>query len=109
MTATLPTDANNNPIPVLKPVLGNTFEVDATAASARIANPLTTNAFGVYATTDCFIKIGDSSVTASGSDYGVFIPSGAYREYSKANVDTHIAVIKAAGADDGKLWVNGLQ
>lgn len=103
----MPTDANYHPIPVLAPANGSAYEIAVTETSAINADDINEDIAGFYTTTDCFIKFGASDVVASESDYDVFLPAGSYREYSAKAL--FIAAIKATGADDGTVYINGLK
>lgn len=104
----LPTDANNNPMPVLKPTGGSDFEIGVSGTTARNGSAFNTDVVGVYAETSVFIKLGDATVEAASDDYDAFIPEGGYREFSVKGI-THIAAIRSDGTDAAKVYINGLK
>ena len=61
-----PKDDNNNAIPILPLKPGGGQSVAIAAASAR-STAVTTQAVTLHATANCFVEIGDSTVTASTS------------------------------------------
>ena len=61
-----PKDDNNNPIPILPLKASGGQKVSIAAASAR-STAVTTQAVTLHATANCFVEIGDSTVTASTS------------------------------------------
>lgn len=100
-----PTDSKLNPIPVLKPVNGSDYELDVTGTAARTPK-IPEKVVSVYAEKACFIKLGASDVTASSSDYNVFLPDGSYREYHLSGGD-YISAIQSS--ESGKLYISGLE
>ena len=104
----LPTDTNNNPIPVLRmrPGLAQTIAVTSTSARNATALDAATRVIGLYATVPMFVRLGNSSVTATTSDH--YLPADTYMDISVAGSNTqsytHIAAIRASS--DGTLYVS---
>ncbi len=104
----LPTDTNNNPIPVLRPRPGFAQTVAVTAAAARNTNAFdtATRVIGVYATVPMFIRLGNNTVTATTSDH--YLPADTYMDIAVAGSATqtygYIAAIRASS--DGTLYIS---
>lgn len=104
----LPADTNNNPIPVLRPRPGYAQTVAVTATSARNATAFDaiTRVIGVYATVPMFIRLGNSSVTATTADH--YLPADTYMDISVAGGAAqsygYVAAIRASS--DGTLYVS---
>lgn len=92
MTTLLPQDANNNPIPALRPRNGGAHTVQAGTISARnaIAFDPQTKVASLYATGDIFIRLGGANVEASASDH--FFPAHTYYDIALGNA-SHLATI----------------
>ncbi len=99
MSTLMPCDSNENPIPVLRLRDGGAHKITVTATSARNATAFhaETKIVGLYATGPVFIKMGNSAVTATGTDH--YFPGGMYYDLSVGGGDvaqyTHIAAIRA--------------
>lgn len=101
-------DANQNIVPLMRPITGSDYEIDVTGTAAENSSPIVQKAVGLYAETSMFIKCGKTdSVTAADDDYDVFLPAGSYREYEMGTLQ-YISAVKRTGAADGKLYINGL-
>ena len=61
-----PKDDNNNPIPILPLKASGGQKVSIAAASAR-STAVTTQAVTLHANCNCYVEVGDSTVTASTS------------------------------------------
>ena len=61
-----PKDDNNNPIPILPLKASGGQKVSIAAASAR-STAITTQAVTLHANCNCYVEVGDSTVTASTS------------------------------------------
>ena len=61
-----PKDDNNNPIPIL-PLKASGGQSVAIGAGSLRSTAVTTQAVTLHATANCFVEIGDSTVTASTS------------------------------------------
>ena len=109
MATLLPRDDDNIPIPALSLRPNGAHAISATVASQRNATPFApdTRVVGLYATEPVFVRLGDSTATATASDH--YFPAGVYYDVSLGNAKTakatHIAVIKA-GTTDGTLYVS---
>ena len=102
-----PKDDNNNPIPILPLKASGGQKVTIGAASAR-STAVSTQAVTLHANCNCFVEIGDSTVTASAST-SHYLPE--LQTYDVATgilfgtVDTkHIAVIRDTA--DGVLFIS---
>lgn len=84
----LPTDVNSRPIQTLSPVEHQVGTV-STGAALRLVIPADTQVIRVASTVDCYMKLGDSGVTATSSD-AVF-PIGV-EVFSKKEY-THISLL----------------
>jgi hypothetical protein len=104
----LPTDTNNNPIPVMRLRPGFAQSIAVTASSARntTAFDSLTRVIGVYATVPMFVRLGNSSVTATVTDH--YLPADTYMDIAIAGSATqsytNIAAIRAVS--DGILYVS---
>lgn len=108
MSTKLPTDSNNNPIPVLRLKSGGAHRIITSGSSARNATAFgpDTRVIGIYATQDVYIRLGTSSVTAAGTDH--FFPAGVYYDVALgadgASQATHIAALQVSAA--GSLYIS---
>jgi len=108
MSTLLPVDTDNNPIQALRLRPGLAQSVTVTATSARNATALdaATRIIGIYATVPIFVRLGNSSVTATTSDH--YIPADTYMDISVAGNSTqsytHIAAVRASS--DGTLYIS---
>lgn len=102
----LPLDSNGIPIDIFRPKPGGAQQIAFTGTSARQATAFATDriAVAIYATRDCFIKTGDSTVVATTGDH--FIPAGFYTTLALKG-HTHLAVISAG--TNGTLYVSELE
>lgn len=75
---------------------GDTTSVTSSSASIAIAS----ESCRVYSTTACYLKSGDSTVTASSSDYDIYLPALVTYDISVGS-DTHLAAIRDSA--DGTL------
>lgn len=75
-----------------------------TATSARNTTAITSALTTVHCTQDVYLKLGDSSVVASSSDYDIHIVAGQYF-YIRTNGATHMAAVRVSA--DGVFYVNG--
>lgn len=101
MPTILPKDAGYNAIQCLRLRAGKAHSVSVAAETARNATAFDseTRVVSVYATGPCFIKSGDSSVTAATTDH--YLPAGTLMYLSLGNADQggrhdHFAVIRAS-------------
>ncbi len=101
----LPVDGNGNPIDILRLKSGGAQQVSFTNSSARQSVAFAADRVGisVYATKDCFIRTGESAVTAANTDH--FLPAGFYTTIALKG-HTHIAVIRSA--ENGTLYISEL-
>lgn len=101
----LPVDGNGNPIDVMRLKSGGAQQISFTNSSARQTNAFSSDrvAISVYATKDCFIRTGDNTVTAAGTDH--FLPAGFYTTIALKG-HTHIAVIRSV--ENGTLYISEL-
>jgi hypothetical protein len=102
----LPVDENGNAIDAMRLRQGGAQKIAFNATSARqtTAFPVDRLVISVYATQDCFIRTGDSTVTATTNDH--FIPSGFWARLALKG-HTHIAVIRNSA--DGTLYISELE
>ena len=104
----LPLDSNDNPIPALRLKDGGAHNISTSAISARnsVAFDADTRVVSVYASEDTYIKFGDGSVSASGSDH--FIPAGLYYDFAIGGDatahHTHIAALRVT--NDGNVYIS---
>lgn len=103
-----PIDSNNNAIPALRLKNGGAHSISVSASSARNASAFDdhTKVISVYADVPVYIKMGDSSVSASTADH--YFPEGVYYDFAiegNASVrHTHIAVLRASA--DGTVYIS---
>lgn len=102
----LPVDGNGNPVDVLRLKQGGAQQIAFTGSSARQTTAFADDriAISVYATKDCFIRTGTSSVTAANTDH--FLPAGFYTTLALKG-HTHIAVI--SNGTNGTLYISELE
>lgn len=104
----LPTDTNNNPIPVLRPRPGYAQSVAVTATSARNATAFDaiTRVIGIYSTVPIFVRLGNSSVTATTSDH--YLPADTYMDISIASssVQSYAYIAAIRSSSDGTLYIS---
>lgn len=109
--ANLPIDESGMGIPALGLKDGGAQKVNIEATANRSSeltgdiNDIVHSAriISLYATTPCYIKIGDSSVEATDTDH--YYPSGLYYDLSLKKSQTHISVLRV-GATDGILYIS---
>lgn len=108
MSTLLPTDLNNNPIPVMRLRPGYAQSVAVTASSARNATAFDslTRVIGIYATVPMFVRLGGNTVTAAATDH--YLPADTYMDISVAGSTTqsyaYIAAIRSSS--DGTLYIS---
>lgn len=97
MSMLLPLDDNGAPIPALRFKPGGAHAITSTtSASARNATAFSagTQIVSIFATTDIYLRFGDSAVTAATTDH--FFPAGTYYDVSVGGKEvqryTHMAV-----------------
>ena len=83
------------------PVNGQHFSY--TGTSARNTTALAADLITVHSTTDCYLKFGAGTVTASSSNYDFHLVAGQYF-YLRTNGATHIAAIRVSA--NGILYLN---
>lgn len=104
----LPLDSNNNPIPALRLKSGGAHKISATDSSARNSTAFSgsTEVISVYSDVDVYIKMGDSSVSASLNDH--FFPAGLYYDFAISGAAgaemTHLAVLRSDS--DGTVYIS---
>lgn len=84
-----------------QPKKGQHFSTSGT--SARNSTSISADAVTVHASADVYFKVGDSTVTASSSDYDMHLVAGAYIKFPM-NGKTHIAAIQVSSA--GVFYIN---
>lgn len=103
-----PIDSNNNAIPALRLKSGGAHSISANGTSARNSSAFDadTKIISLYASVPVYIKMGDSSVTATTSDH--YFPEGIYYDFAvegNAGVrHTHVAVLRADS--DGTVYIS---
>lgn len=109
MSIFLPLDDNGTSVQALRFKPGAAHAITTTtSASARNATAFgaTTQIVSIFATTDIYLRFGDSSVTAATTDH--FFPAGTYYDVSvggrEAQRYTHLAV--RAVATGGNVFVS---
>ena len=82
----------------LRPINGQ--KVAASGTTARTATAFENNDIGIYCATDCYIKFGDSTVTATTTDggYDMLVAAGSRQDVRNGGA-SHVAVILASGSD----------
>lgn len=109
MTMTLlPSDANGRAIPAMRLRPGAAQTISATSTSARNSTAFNeeTRVIGIYATVPVFVRLGDSTVTATSSDH--YIPAETYFDIAVGggipDQYTHAAFIRASS--DGTVYIS---
>lgn len=109
MSTYLPTDSNDNPIPVMRLRPGAAHQIAAiTASSAKNTTAFDNNTrvISIYADTDIYVECGDNTVTATSSSH--FFPAGLYYDVSigepSQSTRNYIAVI--AKSADGTVYIS---
>ena len=102
-----PKDDNNNPIPILPLKASGGQKVSIAAASTR-STAVTTQAVTLHANCNCYVEVGDATVTASTST-SHYLPELQTYDVSTGILfgtsDTrHIAVIRDTA--DGVLFIS---
>jgi hypothetical protein len=104
----MPTDSDNNPVPVLRLNDNKAHQITSSPTSARnsLAFADSTRVVSLYATQAVFVRFGDSSVTATSADH--YFPAGIYYDVSiggeKTGHASHLAVISAG--TNGTVYVS---
>ena len=109
----LPIDASGQMVQAVSFIDGAAHSISVTATSARnstafqtIETPQGTKAgriISIFATVPVYLKVGDSSVTATSSDH--YFPAFTYYDFAIGKDDTHIAFIRAGG-NDGTVYLS---
>ena len=105
----LPLDQNGLAIPAVELIDGGAHHVNIAVAATKNATPFMAadgkygaRIISLYATQDCFIKMGDNAVVATAADH--FFPAGIYYDFSiKRNVE-YISVLRSTA--DGVLHIS---
>ena len=103
-----PKDDNNNPIPIL-PLKASGGQSVAVGAGSLRSTGVTTQAVTLHATANCFVEIGDSTVTAS-TLTSHYLPE--LQTYDVATgilfgtVDTKFIAVIRADAQNGTLFIS---
>ena len=103
-----PKDDNNNPIPIL-PLKASGGQSVAIGAGSLRSTAVTTQAVTLHANCNCYVEVGDSTVTASTST-SHYLPELQTYDVSTSilfgTADTrHVAVIRA-DAQNGTLYIS---
>jgi hypothetical protein len=97
---TLKKDANNVPMQgALTPAVAQSISISGTTAKNSTA--FTKRIIRVYTTTNCFYKLGDSSVTATNADH--FLAAGQVEYFAVWN-NTYIAAIQSVAS--GTMYIS---
>lgn len=110
MTTLLPKDADNNTIPAFRLREGGAHSIAFTDTAARNSTAFDsdTKVISLYATMPVYLKLGDSSVTATTSDH--YFPAGIYYDVAIAGGSAkgpHNAYISALRTtEDGTLYIS---
>lgn len=108
MSTKLPTDSNDNPIPVLRLKSGGAHKITTSGTSARNSTAFSTDTkvVGIYATQDVYLRFGGASVTAAATDH--FFPAGVYYDIALgaegASQATYLAALQVSAA--GTLYIS---
>lgn len=86
-------DTSGGVVQALTPVA--TVTINATTSSTRVAMTDPISLVRIASTVDCYIKFGDSSVSASASD--MLFPAGAEVFAVEDPTTTHIAAVTVGG------------
>ena len=103
---TLPNDNLGRPIPALGYVDGGAKTIAITATSTRNTTPISAEikVISLYATSPCYIRLGDNAVTASTTDH--YIPADNYLDIAigPETKDRYIAALRVSA--DGTLYIS---
>lgn len=80
----------------LTPINGDDLQLSVSTSSAR-TGPFTENDVSFYCATECWIKFGDSTVTASTSSYDIMVPALTMLDMRNGG-NSYMAVI-SSGSD----------
>ena len=98
-------DKRGNPGPLLRPVKGSTYDISYSDTKGTSA-VLTENAVRLFATTDCYIKIGEiADQSVSSSDYDLFVPALMPIDIKLFDTDKYIAALRVTTS--GVLYISG--
>jgi len=100
-------DANGVPIQTLRPRPAGGHKIDFTLSSVRNGTAFSPSSGFVelWATQDCFIRFGDTSVAAAAGGGDKFLPANQWSPPYPLKGATHVAAIRA-GATNGSLYVS---
>lgn len=102
----MPNDNLGRPLPTLGFADGGAKTIAITGSSTRNATPIASDVrvISLYATTACFLRFGDATVTASNTDH--FLPGGVYLDVAVGpdTKDRYIAALRSSA--DGTLYVS---
>ena len=112
-TTLLPTDADNNPIPVMRlKASGGAHTISAGASTARNTTAFDSNTrvVSLYATVPIYVRFGGGTVTAAATDH--YFPEGVYYDFAVAGGDkgaqaSHVAVLAVSAT--GTVYVSEKQ
>lgn len=103
---TMPIDTQGYPVPTLGYLDGGAKTIAITNTSTRNAVAISAGVrvISVYATTACYIRLGDNTVTAANTDH--YIPSGMYIDIAIGpdSRDRYIATLRVD--TDGTFYIS---
>lgn len=103
---TMPNDNLGRPLPILGFADGGAKTIAIGATTTRNTTPIAgdVRVVSLYATTACFVRFGDATVTATASDH--FLPGGVYLDVAVGpdTKDRYIATLRSS--TDGTLYVS---
>ena len=108
MTTLMPQDGDRHPIPALSLLDGGAHSISVSSTSAKnsTAFDAATRVISLYSTVDIYVKLGDSSVTATISDH--FFPAGVYYDIAigggKRTQNAYLAALRVSS--DGTLYIS---
>ena len=81
----------------LRPIRGSDLKIAVSDESAR-SGPFIRSDIRYYCATDSYVKLGDSTVEASDSDFDMLVPAGQDLDFNVGG-NTYLAAIIASGTD----------
>lgn len=98
-------DKRGNAAQAMRPVNGSNYDVTYTGTKGT-TSAITEQCVRLYATTDCYIKIGElADQSVSSSNYDMLLPATTPVDIKLFETDTYIAAVQVSSG--GTLYVNG--
>jgi hypothetical protein len=98
-------DKRGNSASLMRPLRGHTYDFAYTATKGVTAE-ITEQVVRLYATTACYVKIGEiSDLSVSSSDYDLYLPATTPIDIKLFETDKYISAVQVSTG--GTMYING--